>query len=954
MRTILSLVMLAAALGADARAQAPGTPRKWAHESSDLPADPRIRFGALPSGLRYAWVHQPAGEDRSVHLRLHVDVGSLVEQESELGMAHFVEHMAFNGTKSFKAGTLIDWFQAHGVRFGHDQNASTSATETVYELDLPDAEPERLQKALAWLRDVADGLLFEEKEVQAEKGVIDAEERERNSAGLRLYLQLESNLIDGTLVQKRWPIGTKLVRAKFKSASFRAFYAKWYRPERMTLIVVGNLPDVDVEQLVKDAFGSLAPPKEAIPAKPPIGAPKVAAKAFSVFDKEEKGCTLVVAKVRPHRDEPDTVEARRRAFVREAALGAVNQRLHELSQKPGSPIDGAAFGTWGFEDLLEGPALTVACAPARWKEAFALAAAELERALTQGLAREEGQRAFQSLSEYCAVEPSAERLPMALYLGKLLAAASGGHVPVDEVAERKLMKPALSSVNAEQLSKELVAAWAEGELYLFCSGGLDLGKDAATQLKAAWEARTQPLAADSPTAAAAAGDAGSEEPVEFAYKARGATGKVAHQEFDRELQLVRIDFDNGVRVALHPTVQQNTGGAIYVRIGDGFLALDPSEAEVGWVADRVFLSSGLGEHTFAQLEKALAGNQLRFGFDVGFDACTFSGSASGDDFQRLCEVVCAFVKDAGWRPEAFADFNRDLPRLFESMDQGFSGPLSQFEWELHGKDPRFATPDRRLVESFLLDTLKEFLQPQLDEGPIELAVVAGMDPDAVMNILSRTFGILPRREAAADHAERLASPPVQPALRFRREIETAEKKVHVSVVWPTGDGIDPARRHELQFLAATLDNRVRVEIREKKGAAYSPNVRSDLSTLLSGVGCIRTDVECDPAKADEVVSACLALGDKLAREGVKPEEFAQVRTIALTQLDAAMKQDGWWLGQLARACSRPESLAEVRAPKKSFESVTIDAVNALAKQHLARARASTAVIVPKKAAPAKK
>src|SRR5687767_2602929 len=134
-----SLVLVSAA---ESGAQVAGSPRKWPHEGSDLPADPRIEFGALKNGLRYAVVHQPLVEDSSVHLRLHVDVGSGVEQESELGMAHFVEHMAFNGTRGFKAGTLIDWFQKHGVRFGRDQNASTWFDQTIYELDLPDAEDE--------------------------------------------------------------------------------------------------------------------------------------------------------------------------------------------------------------------------------------------------------------------------------------------------------------------------------------------------------------------------------------------------------------------------------------------------------------------------------------------------------------------------------------------------------------------------------------------------------------------------------------------------------------------------------------------------------------------------------------------------------------------------------------------------------------------------------------------
>ncbi len=952
---VAALALLVSANGANAQSRA--APRPWAHEAgSDLPLDPRVRFGAVPAGLRYAWVHQPLPDDSKVYLRLHVAVGSLVESEAELGMAHFLEHMAFNGTRNFKAGTLIDWFQHHGVRFGHDQNASTSTDETIYELDLPDADPERLAKSLAWLRDVADGLLLEEKEVAAEKGIIDAEERERAGAGLRLLAQLDQRMIDGTLTARRWPIGKKSIRDKFNSAACKAFYKKWYRPEFMTLVVVGNLPDVDVGKLVTDAFATLPIAKEPLPVQPSPGTPKVSARAFCAFDKEQEDFTLLIGKVRAKVEVADTVAKRVARLQRNAALALVSTRIAKLGQLPNSPVQGASFGDWNYQDLLEGPALTVRCAPERWKEALLLAGRELRRTLDGEFTREEVRATYGGLNEYCILEPTAGRLPMDEYLGELLAAARGAHVPVDEVVERRLMKAVLPDLTAEKLHETVVSAWNTGELYVVARGGHDLGKDAAAQLNAAWEESQKPVAAGTnpadsgKTAPVTKEEAESDAdgPVDFFYKAKGATGKLARQETDDALNVLRLEFENGVRVAFRPTVQENRGAAIYVRVGDGFLALDPSEADIGWAADRVFLASGLGEHTLTQLQKSLSGRQLTFGFDVTFDGCVFSGSSAPDDFQRLCEVICAYITDPGWRPEAFDEFNQGLPQLYEAMAHGFTGPLSQFEFELHGKDPRFATPDRELVESFLLDTLKEFLQPQLDEGRIEVAVVTGMDPTAVASIVARTFGMLPKRGDAEEHAERLQSPPIQSGLKFRREIETAEKKAHVAVVWPTGDGIDPARRHELEFLAAALDNRIRVEIREKKGAAYSPRARDDLSLLFPGVGAIRADVECDPSKADEVLNACLSIGDALAKNGVKQEEFEQARTLALQQIDQAIKQDGYWLVQLARATTNPQALAELVDAKASLKAITLESVNALAKQHFARAKASTAIVTPKK------
>jgi zinc protease len=417
--------------------------------------------------------------------------------------------------------------------------------------------------------------------------------------------------------------------------------------------------------------------------------------------------------------------------------------------------------------------------------------------------------------------------------------------------------------------------------------------------------------------------------------------------------VIQVEFENGVRLTFHPTHEQNPGAAIFVRVGSGCLAAERDESDVAWVAGRVFVAGGLGEHTFAELQQILASGRLAFGFEMTFDACVFSGSAAPDGFQRLCETICAFLADPGWREDAFDEFMGNVPRLYESMESGFSGPLSRFHAQLHPGDSRFALPDRELVESFLLDTVKEFLAPQLEEGPIELSIVGGMDPNALIAICARTFGMLPARGEAPDLSGRLESSPVASGVKFKAEIETDEKKAHVAIAWPVGDGIDVRRRAELQFLAAALDNRVRVEIREKKGAAYAPRVTHDLSELFPGVGLIRIDVECDPAQAPKVLEACLALGDRLAKDGITDAEFEQVRAIARTQVEQWLRSDGFWLAALSDAWSRPQSLEELRRGMASVEDVERAAIQELARAHFVRAKASTAVITPKKAAKSK-
>jgi len=215
--TLLVAPFLSFAAASTSFAQEPvpsGTVTPWPHESSDLQVDQRIHYGSLPNGMRFAWADNPEPNDR-VYLRLHVNAGSFGETDTELGMAHFLEHMAFNGSENFEPGTLIEWFQEHGMSFGADTNAHTIFSETVYKLDMPDRDEATLRDGLKVMRDFAGGLDLLEAEVQAEKGVIDGEQRERDSAGFRAFVQVLNRQFAGTRYAVRMPIGTKEVRDEF-------------------------------------------------------------------------------------------------------------------------------------------------------------------------------------------------------------------------------------------------------------------------------------------------------------------------------------------------------------------------------------------------------------------------------------------------------------------------------------------------------------------------------------------------------------------------------------------------------------------------------------------------------------------------------------------------------------------------------------------------------------------
>ena len=316
-----------------AAAVKPGTlvvaPRPWEHATSDVPVDPRVHFGALDNGLRWAWARNGEPQKRC-YLRLHVDVGSLAEEQAELGMAHFLEHMAFNGSEHFPAGTLIEWFQKHGMAFGADTNAHTSFSETVYKLDLPNADEATLREGLLVLRDFADGLQLTQEEIDREKGVIDGEERERDSAGWRVFKRQLEQLFAGTRVAERLPVGKPEVRAGFTSASVGSFYRTWYRPDAMTLVAVGDLGTLDPAPLFAEFFADMRTPDVPLPEEPPIGRAARYDRVLAIHEPEIPSVSLSLERLEPWEEEPSTVAEWLEDIPLFYARNMLNLRFSEL------------------------------------------------------------------------------------------------------------------------------------------------------------------------------------------------------------------------------------------------------------------------------------------------------------------------------------------------------------------------------------------------------------------------------------------------------------------------------------------------------------------------------------------------------------------------------------------------------------------------------------------------
>jgi len=917
---------------------APVALRKWEHESSDLKVNARIHFGALPNGLRYAWMDNAEPKHR-VFLRMHVNAGSLGEEESERGMAHFLEHMAFNGSKLFPSGQLIEWLQQKGLAFGADTNAMTDFSQTIYQLDLPTSDEAMVADGLSVMRDVGDGLLLADAEVNKERGVIDGEERERDSARWRVFVKTIDAVFGGSRLPVRIPIGVKSARDAFDGKSIRAFYERFYRPENCTVVLVGDFAGRDPTAQVAKAFGDWKAPAVRAGVEPPRGTAKLETKLYCIHDAELPDVQISVQMLKPWVEHADDKAWRLHDLALQYARAMLNLRLSELVKKGDAPFVRAEEGEGGGIDVLDGEELNVVATPAKWKEALAAVQAELRSALVNGFAASEldevRKNELRNLDE--AVKSEKTRSSEE-YVGELLAAAESRVVPTDAATDRDLLLKPIEQLTVEECVNKLRVAWTTGKLVIGATGGLDLGPGGEKQLEDAWKAGNEKeVAARAEEKAAAWGYAS--DPAK--------AGKVAARDHQADFDFDTVTFENGVRLFVKKTDFAQREIGLRVLAGEGRLSLENDKQALYFLVQSVFDECGLGKHSSDDLRRLTAGKAVGAQFAIGEDAFMLGGATTVEDLTLECELLAAYLTDPGYRVDGETQFRRELPQFYESIKHQPSGAIgTQILPALYGGDPRVGLPRLEAVEAATLEQAKTWITAAFDGAPIDVVAVGDLDVDKTIASVAQTFGTLPKRRAPLDHADRRAFPAMKSGMKESYEIDTQIQKSAVLVYFPTGDGRDTATRRNLRFLGDVVSDRLRIEIREKLGDSYSPSARVDASLVYPGYGRLSVTAMAEPAKAQEVADACLAVTEKLAKEGVTDEEVDRLRGETLNHLRDQLRVNGVWIELLGGFHSGRAVVDDLKSMVPYHEKLKAADLTPLAKKYLGSDKASVAIVKP--------
>lgn len=913
----------------------------WELEDSEFEPESGWYFGQLDNGLRYI-VRRNDRPENTALVRMDIAAGSLDERAEERGYAHYVEHMAFNGSTNVPEGEMIKLLERLGLAFGADTNASTSFDRTQYKLDLPRADAELLDTALMLMRETASELTFDEEAVQREKGVILAERRVRNGYALKNTVDSLEFAYPGSLIAERLPIGTAETLEAADAAKLRAFWEREYVPTDTVIVVVGDFDPALVEAKIAEYFGNWFPaPSPDQPDGGPID-PDYSG-ATDIYLDPALTETISLVRHGPYIDRPDTRAERRAALLRQVGAGALSRRLQRLQRNENPPFRGVGFSTNNVFEAGRSSTLGVASEEGRWSQALEVAVDEYRRALTHGFSEDE--IAEQLANIRTGLEnavANAETRSNAALVGQALAIARGDGVPTApaETLQRfEGMAPGVTP--AEVLAAMRADSIALDEpLIRFSGKTAPEGGEAA--LRAAVEAAfARPVAPPQDTVS-----------VEFAYTDFGPVGEVVADSRTSDLDIRTIRFANGVMLNLKPTDLADDRVSVQLNIDGGQMLAsraDPLAVEL----TGLYTAGGLGRHSRDELQSILAGRSVGAGFTAGGE--TFSGGATTTprDLQLQLQLMAAYLTDPGYRAEGLGPWQRSLADFFarlgrtpeSALGEGL-GPL------LSDQDPRFTRQPLDAYSALEYDQLAATIGDRLANGAIEIALVGDFDEDEAIRMVAQTFGALPQREPVFRAYEGESR---ERSFTERRETVTLTHggepdQAVLRMVWPTVDDSDWTRTSRLTLLSRVMRLALTEKLREELGQTYSPSVDSSPSNIYRDYGTFSLGASVDVAQLDAAEAAIEETVSTMIADGPDTDLVERARQPILESLDNRLKSNGGWMGMVDRAQSEPEDIRRFLEAKDRQLEITPADLQALAALYLDPAQAVRIRVVPETSA----
>lgn len=867
-----------------------------------LPVDKSIIVGQLDNGLKY-YIRENKKPEGRVFLRLVVNAGSLQENQSQRGLAHFLEHMAFNGTRRFAKSEIVDFMERAGMRFGSHVNAYTSYNETVYMLQLPTDKPSLLSTGFEILEDWAVGLTLDPLEIEKERGVILEEWRSRQGVGERLserqrpLIYFKSNYAD------RNPIGSMIVVRNAPRERFEEFYNDWYRPNLMGVIVVGDIDKHEIEQKIIDTFSDLENPENA-PERTPTEVPDHDEMLFSIETDPE----LTIASLRMLIKQPvgpdSSARDYRQMIIERLYFGMLNRRLDERAREPNPPFIQASAGSSRIAREKEALQQTVIFLEDRYQEGLDALIGETNRAIRDGFTEAELERVKSDvLRSLENAYEERDKTDSDTYASEYTRAFT-----VDEPIPGIEMELEMTQAFLENITLDEVNEVGEGfaqksnRVVLFSSPEKEGVKlPAESDLMAAIEASNQVVL-----------DPYDDEFLDAPLLSSiPEPGEIVREEYDEKVDTHTWELSNGVKVVLKTTDFQNDEILMNSYSPGGHSLVSDDEYLSAIMATMIVGESGLGPFNSIQLEKRLAGKSINVSPYISDQYEGFSGASSPKDLESFFKLLYLQATQPRLDIDAYRSLETRLRAMIVNREKS---PQSVFqdaiEKELYGDHPRHRPLSLELMNE--IDpalALAVYKNRFKDFSDFTFVFVGALDLDEMKDYAKTYLASLPTTGRKEKGVFRGDNP-----LPGKRNVNISfglEEKTSVRVLFTGEAEWSPENRYLMSVVRDLLNIRMRESLREENGGTYGVGVYANLTREPTERYSTGFAFSCDPANADLLINAGIHEILDLQEKGFKVKNLEKVQEIHLRGYETGLKENGFWLRNLTAAAREGRPFSEI-------------------------------------------
>lgn len=890
-------------------------------EAQTLPLDPAVRTGKLSNGFTY-YIRRNTQPEKRVVMYLATKAGSILETDEQQGLAHFMEHMSFNGTTHFPKNELVDYLQRSGVRFGADINAYTNFDETVYQLPLPSDNPELLKNGLQIMRDWAQEATLDPAEIDKERGVIIEEKRLRKGVSERIQQQTLPVLLNHSRYASRLPIGTEEVLLHFKPETIRAFYKDWYRPDLQALIVVGDIDPVQIEQAIRLKFSDLKNPV-AEKSRVKYTVPLTGKNQFlQVTDKEITNTSVQVI-MKQLSPELKTVADYRATMVSGLFGQLLSGRYAELTRQADPPF---LSGGAGYGDLLGGLdafTITATTKSGGLEKGFKAAYREVRRVQQYGFTQTELDRAKKSyLRSMESALKEKDKVQSDSYVKEYLQYFLNGTAAPGIVKENELVKSQLGGISLQEVNKQvsiylkntnrdILLTAPEKEKNSLPNEATVLGwmssvdKEAITPFKD--DVENLPLLKTAPVA-----------------------GKIIKEEKDQQLGITTLTLSNGIKVVLKKTNFQDNQ-IVFNGFSEGGTSLY-SDADYQSAANAAgfIASGGIGNYGAVQLGKFLTGKQVSLNPFIADRSQGIGGGAAPQDLGLALELLYGCLteprKDSAFFEGQIAKAKASLANKGVDPNQVFSDTVQAVLGNYNIR--RTAVTMEKLDQINLNRAFDIYKERFADASGFTFVFVGNIDDEKIKPLLEKYIASLPSKNSH-EQAKDLGIH-IPPGKISRTVYKGTEQKASVLLVFSGPFEYNYENTLKMAALKEVLEIRLLERLREEESGVYTPDAEINVAKLPEQRFSLSVSFGCAPANVERLIASAVDEINQLKITGPASVNIDKFKAETKVSRETILKTNQFWLGYLVAQYVNKEPLNQLYDFDKAMDKVTVESVKALA------------------------